>query len=75
MRCWWCRQSKQDNYAETLVSNLVEELKSLSASNFLSFECVFKGGDCNKSAHELVMLGLCCAEGEEQYTSSTPDSM
>ena len=57
------------------MGHLLEEIKSLIDSNFLSFECVFKGRECNQAAHDLAVLGFLCTEVEEQIMSFVPDSM
>lgn len=38
-------------------------------------KCVLRGRDCNKAAHSLAALGSFCAEGEEKFSGSTPESV
>ena len=52
---------------------LVNELKFLVSTNFIHFECVFQGRDCNRVAHELASLGYDCVEGNELISSSIPE--
>jgi ribonuclease HI len=52
---------------------LMNEMKSLVASNFTAFECVFKRRECNRPAHVLAELGFECVEGHELITSSIPN--
>jgi len=42
---------KSSSYDASVVGHLVDEIKFLLASNFLSFECVFIGRECNRAAH------------------------
>ena len=64
-----------NDYDETAVGVLIAEIKSLVPSCFISFECSFKSRDCNKTAHELAVLGYLCNPGEEQVMSSIPESV
>ena len=64
-----------DVYDMSVVGHLVDEIKSLVFSNFISFECVHVGRDCNRAAHELAALGHLCNEGEEVITNSIPDAL
>jgi len=57
------------------VDHLVDEIKSLVFSNFISFECIHVGRDCNRAAHERAALGHLCNEGEEVITNSIPDAV
>jgi len=52
---------------------LVNELKFLVSTSFIHFECVFRGRDCNRVAHELASLGYDCVEGNELISSSIPE--
>jgi len=63
-----------DVYDMSVVGHLVDEIKSLVFSNFISFECVHVGRDCNRAAHELTALGHLCNEGEV-ITNSIPDAV
>jgi hypothetical protein len=69
------RAIKTDAYSRSALGDLIEEIKTLSNLNFLSFECVFIGRECNGAAHELIVLGHLCAEGEETVSCSMPDSV
>jgi hypothetical protein len=40
------------DFDEATVGLLIAEIKSSVSSCFLSFECVFKGRECNQAAHE-----------------------
>lgn len=62
-------------YDDSVVGHLIAKVKSLLGSNFLSYECVFVGRECNQAAHELAALGHLCIEGEELVTSSPPESV
>jgi len=69
MRPWCNKQLCQTNFLTPLqLAGLLEEVKSLVDSNLLSFQCVFNSRNCNRAAHELAVLGLCCVEGEEHIT-------
>lgn len=57
-----------DQFSHSASAGLLEEVKSLVDSNLLSFQCVFNSRNCNRAAHELAVLGLCCVEGEEHIT-------
>jgi hypothetical protein len=57
---------KSSSYDASVVGHLVDEIKFLLASNFLSFECVFIGRECNRAAHELAVLGYVCNQGRIQ---------
>ena len=61
---------KSNLYEGSAVVHLTDEVKSLLSSNFLCFECVFVGRDCNRTAIELGALGHSCTEGEELVTKS-----
>ena len=53
----------------------MNELKSLVASIFSAFGCVFKRRrECNSPAHVLAELGFECVEGQELITSSIPNN-
>jgi hypothetical protein len=52
---------------------LVNELKFLVSTNFIQFEYVFQGRECNTVAHELANLGYNCVEGNEIISNSIPD--
>ena len=62
-----------DVYDMSVVGHLVDEIKSLVFSNFISFECVHVGRDCNRAAHELAVLGHLCTEGQEIVSNSLPE--
>jgi hypothetical protein len=64
-----------EKYTLSVVGGLVEELKSLSVTNFISFECVHVSRCCNKAAHVLAALGVGDAEGEEHVSCNVPDSV
>ena len=66
---------KSNSYEGSAVGHLIDEVKSLLGSNFLGFECVFVGRDCNRAAHELAALGYLCTEGKELVTNSMPKSV
>jgi hypothetical protein len=51
-----------DMYSLSHAGGLVDELKSLTSLNFLSFDCVFKATTCNRAAHELARLGVSCVK-------------
>lgn len=44
-------------YDDSVVGHLVEEIKFLSSSNFISFECDHVGRLCNDAAHVLAKMG------------------
>ena len=46
------RAINSDNFDDTTVGHLVEEIKSLVSFSFLSHVCQFKGRNCNQAAHE-----------------------
>lgn len=52
---------------------LVNELQFLVSTNFIQFECVSYGRDCNRVAHELASSGYNCVEGQELLSNSIPD--
>ena len=54
---------------------LIAEIKALVSGCFINFECVFKGRECNRAAHELAILGRMCIQGEEQVSSSIPEDV
>lgn len=58
-------------FDDAVLGVLVVEIKTLVSSCFISFECLFKGRECNRATHELVVLGHMCIHGEEQIISST----
>jgi hypothetical protein len=58
-----------DDFDNAVVGLLIAEIKTLASSCFISFECLFKGRDCNQAAHELAV------EKEEKFTSSIPESV
>ena len=60
-------------YDDSVVGHMVEEIKFLSRSNFISFECDHVGRLCNKAAHELAKMGYSCPEGEEIISDSIPE--
>ena len=62
-------------YDDSVVGHLVEEIKFLSRSNFISFECVHVGRTCNEAAHVLAKMGYLCPEGEEIISDSMPDDI
>ena len=69
------RAINSDVYDMSVVGHLVDEIKSLVFSNFISFECIHVGRDCNRAAHELAALGYLCTEGKELVTNSMPESV
>ena len=57
------------------MCHLTDEIKSLTCSNFTSFECFHISKECNRAAHELAALGYLCNELEEFITNSVPDAV
>ena len=55
-----------DEFVDTVMGHLVEEIKFLVSSSFLIFGCFFKSKFCNQAAHELAVLGQMCTEREER---------
>jgi ribonuclease HI len=64
-----------EKYSLAMVRGLVEELKWLTATNFISFDCVHVSRTCNKAAHMLAALGVGGAEGEDHVSCNIPDSV
>ena len=62
-------------FDDSAMGGLIEGVKSLASSSFISFECVFKIRECNDAVNELARLGSECTQGEEQITSSIPESV
>jgi len=60
-------------YDDSVVGHLVEEIKFLSRSNFISFECVHVPRNCNKAAQVLAAVGVGSTEGEEHLSCNTSD--
>ena len=60
-----------DQFSHPASAGLLE-VKSLVDSNLLSFH---KSRNCNRAAHELVVLGLCCVEGEEHITCDVSENI
>jgi hypothetical protein len=54
-----------DEYDLSSVSNLVEELRSLLAYNFISWKVQQRPRSCNRVTHELASLGSVCDLDEE----------
>ena len=57
------RAIRYDDYHLLSVGNLIDEIKSLACSSFISFELVHVSRECNRAAHELAVLGYLCNEG------------
>jgi hypothetical protein len=55
--------------------SLIEELKSFTSANFISFECVYVSRVCNKAAHVLAALGVGSTEGMEHISCDIPNSV
>ena len=66
------RAINSDDFDDTTVGHLVEEIKSLVSFSFLSHVCQFKGRNCNQAAHELAVLGHSWGE---RIISSLPESI
>jgi ribonuclease HI len=69
------RAIKSADFDLSAVGHLIDEIKSLLCSNFISFECVHISRDCNRAAHKLAALGHLCNDGEEVITNSAPDDV
>jgi hypothetical protein len=48
------------DFHDAVMGVLIAKIKTLVSSCFISFECSSKGRDCNRPAHELVVLGHLC---------------
>jgi hypothetical protein len=57
------------------AGTLVDELKFVTLTSFLSFECVQIPRTCNKAAHVLAALGVGSTEGAEHMSCAVPDSV
>jgi hypothetical protein len=66
---------KTQFYDGTAVGYLIDEIRTLLRLNFLAYEVVFVGRDCNRAAHELVVMGHFCNEDEELVSSSVPNNI
>jgi hypothetical protein len=66
---------KTRSYDGTAVGSLIDEIRTLLRLNFLSYEVVFVSRDCNRTVHELAVLGHFCDEGEELVSSSMPNNI
>jgi hypothetical protein len=53
-----------ETYDMSAAGGLIEELKSLASTSFISFECVHISRGCNTAAHALAALGVGSTEGE-----------
>jgi len=67
------RAIKSCEYDLSAEGHFIDEIKSLLCSNFIFFECVHVGRECNRAAHELAALDHLCNEGKELITNSIPD--
>jgi len=52
-----------DSHSSSLSAGLIDEMKDLVEAKLFSFSCMHVPRACNRAAHELAALGLCCVEG------------
>lgn len=57
----------------SVTDGLIEELKFLVSTSFLSFVCKHVPRSCNNRALELAALGVGCCEGSGHWSSVFPD--
>jgi len=52
-----------DSHSSSPSAGLIDEMKDQVAAKLFSFSCMHVPRACNRAAHELAALGLCCVEG------------
>ena len=57
------------------ATNLVDELRSILAFNFISRSVQQRPRACNKVAHELAIVGSVCDPDEEYLLASIPTNI
>ena len=57
----------------SLAGSIVEELKFIVSTSFVSFECILVPRNRNRAAHVLAAVGVGSSEGEEHLSCNTPD--
>ncbi|XP_066324105.1 uncharacterized protein [Miscanthus floridulus] len=61
---------QSEDFSNSLVGGLVEELHFLVTMNFSSFRCVSIPRESNRVAHELTAVGCNCDDGGETIINS-----
>jgi len=59
-----------EDFHYSMVGGLVEELRLLTSTNFIIFRVSSVSRNCNRFAHELVVVGRNCDERSETIINS-----
>ena len=54
----------------SVAGGIIEKLKFIASTSFVSFECINVLRNCNKAAHVLAAVGVGSTEGEEHSSTS-----
>jgi hypothetical protein len=73
MQRLWCRLcTYTSSYDFSAMTNLISELRSLVALNFISWKVQQRPRSCNRVAYELAVLGSLCDPEEKHSLISVP---